>query len=428
MMRLSKYFLPILKETPIEASVVSHQLMLRSGMIRQLTSGIYNWLPLGLKVLKNIENIIREEMDASGAQEVLMPCIQPAELWKKSGRFGGTDDLSEEMLKMKDRHGNQLLFAPTAEEVISELFNNNTQSYRDLPKNLYQISWKFRDEIRPRFGLMRGREFLMKDAYSFDIDKEAALKTYKTMMQTYINIFNRLGLKAIPVTADSGSIGGDYSHEFHILSETGESTIYYDRELEKHLNSNFDLELFSKYYAADKDKHNPKECKVSEENLLVKKGIEVGHVFYLGQKYSKSLEVTLQGKDGQLIYPHMGCYGIGVSRLIAAIIEASHDEKGIIWPASVAPFSLGLINLKAEDEKCNAACMQVINTIPNVLYDDTSDSAGAKFAKMDLIGLPWQLVVGPRGISTGMVELKNRKTGEKEELSLETAINKLRQC
>ncbi len=425
-MLLSQYFLPILKEDPKEATIASHRLMLRAGMIRQLSAGIYNWLPLGLKVLKKIEQIVREEMNNAGAIEVLMPCIQPLDLWKKTGRVGNWDD-SQRMLIMKDRHDNELVFAPTAEEVITDLFKNSVQSYRDLPKSLYQIQWKFRDETRPRFGVMRGREFLMKDAYSFHLTKDSALQTYKDMLVAYMKAYTRMGLTAVPVSASTGAMGGDYSHEFHILAETGESKIFYENAMIEYLQAgNVNLDELSKYYANEEEKHDPANCHVPADKLNEKRGIEVGHIFYLGDKYSKALGMQVQDKDGKLKYLDMGCYGIGVSRLIGAVIEANHDANGIIWPENVSPFDIGIINLKAGDEECDAVALETYNRLrahgKDVLMDDTQDGAGAKFAKMDLIGLPWILTIGPRGIKENKVELKMRRTGEKHELSLEAAI------
>lgn len=426
-MLLTRYFLPVLKDDPKEATIASHRLMLRAGMIRQLSSGIYNWLPFGLTVLKKIEQIVREEMNNIGGVEILMPCIQPVELWKQSGRYGAEGDLSEQMLKIRDRNDNELTFAPTAEEVVSELFRNCVQSYKDLPKTLYQIQWKFRDEIRPRFGVMRGREFYMKDAYSFHMDQDSALATYKDMLIAYIKAYSRMGLTAVPVKASTGAMGGDYSHEFHVLAETGESKIYYEKDFLDYLNSSdITLDGIAKYYANEEEKHDPKTCNVPAEKLLEKRGIEVGHIFYLGDKYSKLMNVLVQDKDGKLKHIDMGCYGIGVSRLIGAIIEANHDENGIIWPMNVAPFHLGIINLKPSDSLCATLSQDVYDKLRalgmEVLLDDTEDSAGVKFSRMDLIGLPWIMTVGPRGAKENKVELKFRRTGEKHEVSIEAAI------
>lgn len=423
-MYLSQYYLPTLKEAPKEASVASHVLLLRAGMIKQVTSGIYSWLPLGLKVLRKVEAIVRAEMNNACANEVLLPTVQPVDLWIQSGRFGAEGDLSTEMLVFNDRHENKLTFAPTAEEVITTVAAGGIKSYRDLPKNLYQISWKFRDEIRPRFGLMRCREFLMKDAYSFDTDEKSALEAYERMFVAYLKAFKRMGLQAIPVKADTGSMGGDYSHEFHILASTGESTIYYENGLEEFLDSSdVMMEDFTKYYANEKEKHDPANCPVPADQLLTKKGIEVGHIFYLGDKYTKAMDMQIQDQTGQLIYPKMGCYGIGVSRLVAAIIEANHDDKGIIWPASVAPFEAIILNLKPDDESCSTAVSDLYDSLcalgKEVLVDDLPDSIGVKFNRAELIGAPWIIAIGPKSLAAGLIEVKQRSTGEKHELSVE---------
>lgn len=425
-MRASQFFMPLLKETPSEAQIASHRLMLRAGMIRQLGAGIYNWLPMGLRVLRNIENIIREEMDASGAIEVLMPTLQPTELWRESGRY---DALGKEMLRFPDRAERELLYSPTCEEVITDIVRSNFRSYRDIPRNLYQIQWKFRDEIRPRFGVMRGREFLMKDSYSFDLDYEGAKKHYNLMYDTYLRMFARMGLTAVPVRADSGAIGGDLSHEFHVLAETGESAVFYDAAFDDIRDGKIHMttEEMRALYAAADEQHTPGS--IAPEKLREARGIEVGHIFYLGTKYSKALNCTITGANGEPVTLEMGCYGVGVSRLVGAIIEASHDENGIIWPESVAPFHVGLINLRVGDSKCDALCQQLYDNLRasgrDVLYDDTDERAGAKFASMDLIGLPWQLTVGPKGAERGVVELKCRRTGEKQELSVASAQEQL---
>lgn len=426
-MRLSNYFLPIIKENPVEASIVSHRLMLRAGMIRQLGSGIYNWLPLGLRVLKKIENIVREEMDKAGAIEIFMPTMQPAELWQESGRY---DDYGQEMLRIQDRHKRDMLYGPTAEEVVTDIFRNNVKSYKELPINLYNIQWKFRDEIRPRFGVMRGREFLMKDAYSFDVDYEAAKKSYDNMYVAYLNTFKRLGLTAIPVRADNGAIGGELSHEFQILADTGESALYYDAAFEELMaKDEVDVPALRKLYAAADEKHDAANCPVPADRLRAKRGIEVGHIFHFGTKYTKAMNAVVTDSRGKQFFPEMGSYGIGVSRLIGAIIESSHDDAGIIWPEAVAPFKVGIINLRASDADCTKTCDEIYNKLTangvEVLYDDTDTSAGSKFASMDLIGLPWQIAVGPRGVKAGTVELKNRTSGAKEEVSLEAALNKI---
>lgn len=426
-MLLSNYILPTLKEVPAEASITSHQLMLRAGMIRQLAAGIYNWLPLGLAVLKKIEQIVREEMNKSAAVEILIPCIQPLTLWQQSGRFAGINDLTSEMLRMKDRGGNDLVFTPTAEEAVVQLIGQSIKSYKDLPKNLYQINWKFRDELRPRYGVMRGREFLMKDSYSFHIDQECALTTYNKMLLTYINIFKKMKLIAIPVSACSGAIGGNYSHEFHVLADSGESKIYYETTLpEKMLADNFDLKALEQIYAAAEEKHDPANCKIPMEQISSKKGIEVGQIFYLGDKYSKAMNLKIQDKNRVLKHPEMGCYGIGISRLVAALIEANHDEKGIIWPVEVAPFTIMLLNLNPNHIKCNELSIELYMVLKSlnidVLYDDTDDSTGIKFAKADLIGIPWQIIIGPKNADNKMVELKNRRTYETQALHKDAVI------
>lgn len=416
-MKLSNYFLPTLKENPIDATVVSHQLMVRAGMIRQTASGIYTWLPLGLKVLRKVEKIIKTEMDKSGALEVLMPTIQPAELWQESGRY---DAYGKEMLRIKDRHDRDILYGPTHEEVITDIFRKNVTSYKDLPKNLYQIHWKFRDEIRPRFGLMRGREFLMKDSYSFDIDEVSAKKTYNLMYETYFKIFRAMGLKPMAVRADTGAIGGDLSHEFHLLAETGESAIYYDKKFDD--LKNFDVAEMQSMYAMADEMHDPKKCPIAESQLNSKRGIEVGHIFNFGLKYSKAMEASVMGTSGEKIYPNMGSYGIGVSRVVAAAIEANHDENGIVWPKEIAPFQVALINVRAGDELCDKTCEEIYHKLQaqgiEVIYDDTKASLGQKFSIADLIGIPTQVIVGPKSAAAGKVEIKDRKSGEKKEIGI----------
>lgn len=436
-MRMSAFFLPVLKENPSEAQIVSHRLMLRAGMIRQASAGIYSWLPLGFKVLKKIEQIVREEQDAAGCQEVLMPTIQSAELWRQSGRY---DDYGKEMLRITDRHEREMLYGPTNEEQITEIFRESAKSYRELPKLLYHIQWKFRDEVRPRFGVMRGREFLMKDAYSFDLDEAGARRAYNKMFIAYLRTYARLGLKAIPMQADTGPIGGDLSHEFIVLAETGESAVFCDKALvdrdplAEAIDMDSDLQpmvnSWTAPYAATEEKHDEARFNaLPAERQVAARGIEVGHIFYFGTKYSKPMNAAVAGPDGQPVTLHMGSYGIGVSRLVGAIIEASHDDAGIIWPDAVAPFNVALINLKADDAACRAACDDLYAKLKaaglDVLYDDTEERAGAKFATMDLIGLPWQLTVGPRGLKSGVVELKRRATGERHELSPEAALAKL---
>ncbi|WP_207478825.1 proline--tRNA ligase [Arenibaculum pallidiluteum] len=435
-MRLSAYFLPTLKENPAEAQIVSHRLMLRAGMIRQTAAGIYAWLPLGFRVLKRVEQIVREEQDAAGAQELLMPTIQSADLWRQSGRY---DDYGKEMLRITDRHDREMLFGPTNEEMITDIFKSYVKSYRDLPKNLYHIQWKFRDEVRPRFGVMRGREFLMKDNYSFDIDADGAKRSYQRMFLAYLRTFARMGLKAIPMRADTGPIGGDLSHEFIILADTGESGVFCDRRwldldvLAAAPGYDEDLapffERYTSIYAATDEKHDPATSPLAASELVSARGIEVGHIFYFGTKYSGPMGAVVAGPNGEPVTVEMGSYGIGVSRLVAAIIEASHDEAGIVWPDSVAPFRVGLVNLKSGDAECDAVCEELYGALTragvDVLYDDRDERAGVKFADMDLIGLPWQLAVGPRGLKNGVVELKRRATGERQELSKDAALARL---
>ena len=436
-MKRSNLFLPTLKENPAEAKITSHRLMLRAGMVRQSSSGIYSWLPIGLKVLKNIEKIIRFEQDLI-SQELLMPTIQDSEIWKKSGRF---NDYGKEMLTFKDRHDHHLLYGPTNEELITDIISKNIMSYKSLPLCLYHIQWKFRDEIRPRFGVMRGREFLMKDAYSFDISKEDAIKCYNRMFLSYLRIFEKMELKAIPVSADTGPIGGDLSHEFIILADTGESEVYLDKNLlkEEVPNINYDdskgleklVNSLTSFYAAADDKHNEEEYinVVSKNNRLNTKGIEVGHLFYFGSKYSIPLDAKVNSKEGTTIPIEMGSYGIGVSRLVGAIIDAHHDEKGICWPESVAPFLFGIVNLRQNNEECYDLSDMIYNHLlskgVSVLYDDREEGAGIKLAEMDLIGIPWQIRIGPRGIKNDNFELLQRKTGEVTEIKIEDMEKKI---
>ncbi len=438
-MRLSHSFVPTLRETPAEAQIASHRLMLRAGLVRQTSAGIYAWLPVGLRVLKNIERIVREEQDAAGAQELLMPTIQPAELWRESGRYDG---YGKEMLRIADRHEREMLYGPTNEEMITDLFRQSVRSYRELPQILYHIQWKFRDEVRPRFGVMRGREFLMKDAYSFDLDYAGAVVSYRKMMLAYMRTFQRMGLRAIPMEAESGPIGGDLSHEFIILASTGESQVYYDAAFEEidYLSRGAggfrhdrveDLERFfeemTTHYAATDDKHDPaKWAAVDPSRQREGRGIEVGHIFYFGTKYSMPMNCTVTTADGKTIHPEMGSYGIGVSRLVGAVIEASHDEAGIIWPDSIAPFKAAILNLRQGDGACDAISESLYDRLNGVaVYDDREERAGAKFADADLMGHPWQIVVGPRGAAARTVELKRRATGERMELSPEDALARI---
>lgn len=422
-MRISNYFIPILKETPSDASVVSHQLMIRAGMIRQQNSGIYVWLPLGLRVLRKIGNIVRKGMEQAGATEILMPCIQPQELWDETGR---SESYGKEMLKIVDRHEHKLLFGPTNEEVVTDLFRNNIKSYKALPKNLYHIQWKFRDEIRPRFGLLRGREFLMKDAYSFDLDKQSAELSYDKMFEAYIKIFKAMGLKPIPARAPSGPIGGDLTHEFHIISDEGESQIFYDPAIEEEIATpNPSAKALRAFYSVTDEIHETESHKVPEK-LKTHKSIEIGHIFYSGTKYTEAMKASVTDESGQQLFPHCGCYGIGVSRLVAAIIETSYDAKGIIWHESIAPFQVALINLHTKDEaarKASDALYDQLNASGlDTLYDDSTASPGSKLASQDLIGIPWQVIVSSKLVEEQAVEVKNRRTQEIKKLSYEEAV------
>ncbi|WP_425408820.1 proline--tRNA ligase [Hyphococcus sp.] len=433
-MRLSRYYLPLLKETPADAQIASHRLMLRAGMIRQEGAGIYAWLPLGFRVLKKIEQIVREEQDRAGAVEMLMPTIQSAELWRESGRY---DAYGKEMLRITDRADREMLFGPTNEEMITEIFRAGVRSYKDLPKMLYHIQWKFRDEIRPRFGVMRGREFLMKDTYSFDIDESAGRESYNKMFVAYLRTFARMGLKSIPMRAETGPIGGDLSHEFIVLADTGESAVYCDRQLvdmdtpKKDIDFDGDLQpvidQFTAHYAATDEMHDEAdfEKEVDAANRVSARGIEVGHIFFFGDKYSKPMKAVVAGPEGGEIPVQMGSYGVGVSRLLGAIIEAYHDDDGCKWPASVAPFHAGLVNLRAGDDACDEACARIYDELTGqgveVLYDDTGARPGEKFARMDLIGLPYQIVIGPRGLENGEAEIKRRADGEKSTCAVDAA-------
>ncbi len=426
-MLLSRYLLPVSRETPSDAQIVSHQLMLRAGLVRQTAAGIYAWLPLGLRVLNNIARVVRQEQDRAGAIELLMPTIQAADLWRQSGRY---DAYGPEMLRFADRHGREMLYGPTNEEMITALFRDCVRSYRDLPRTLYHIQWKFRDEVRPRFGVMRGREFLMKDAYSFDLTAEGGRASYDAQFTAYLKTFAALGLRAVPVRAPTGPIGGDLSHEFHILADTGESELFYDAALDDVDLTNPDAPArLRSLYAMEAEEHaRVAHCPVPPERLASRRGIEVGHIFFFGTKYSDAMGLKVQGQDGTQVTPLMGSYGVGVSRLMGAIIEASHDSAGIIWPESVAPFDIGLINLRPDDAAVATACAGFEATLEaagkSVLHDDREARPGEKFATMDLIGLPWQVTIGPKGLASGTVELKRRATGEKHEASLESVLAK----
>jgi prolyl-tRNA synthetase len=438
-MRWSQAFLPVLKESPSDAQIVSHKLMLRAGLVRQTAAGIYAWLPLGFRVLKKIEQIVREEQDRAGAQEILMPTLQSAELWRESGRY---DAYGPEMLRIRDRHDREMLYGPTNEEMITAIFRDEVKSYRDLPRTLYHIQWKFRDEVRPRFGVMRGREFLMKDAYSFDLDEAGARQSYYTQMLAYLRTFQRMGIQAVPMKAASGPIGGDLSHEFIVLAPTGESEVFYDAAFEEFdwhqaelrygdeagLQGLFDR--VSATYAATDETHDvAKWDVVPKEKQRTGRGIEVGHIFYFGDKYSAAMGLKVSGADGSMVTPMMGSYGVGVSRLVGSVIEASHDDAGIVWPEAIAPWRVGIVTMRADDQPTVSAADDLYGRLKGAgvetLYDDRDERGGVKLGSMDLIGLPWQVVIGPRGIASGMVELKRRSTGEREELSLESALARL---
>ncbi len=439
-MRLSRYFLPVLKENPAEAQIVSHRLMLRAGMIKQQSAGIYSWLPLGFKVLRKIENIVHDEQIRAGHIPMQMPTLQSADLWRESGRY---DAYGPEMLRMKDRQDRDMLFSPTAEEMFTDVFRANISSYKDLPLTLYQIQWKFRDEMRPRFGVMRGREFYMKDGYNFDLTKEDALHAYNRHLVSYLRTYERMGLQAIPMRADSGPIGGDDTHEFLVLAETGESEVFYDAQItdltfgdreidyDNREQCQAVLEEFTSRYARTDETHDEAIFnEVPEERRRVARGIEVGQIFYFGTKYSEAMGATVADAEGNKVPVHMGSHGIGVSRLLGAIIEASHDDKGIIWPEGVTPFHVGIVNLKQGDDEADAACESLYKELVaaglDPLYDDRNERAGGKFATMDLIGLPWRITVGPRGLKNGVVEVTSRRTGESEEMAPADAVQRIK--
>ena len=438
-MRMSRYFLPVLKETPREAQIVSHRYMLQAGMIKQASAGVYSWLPLGYKVLKKIEDIVHEEQMKAGHHPMLMPTIQSADLWRESGRY---DAYGAEMLRIKDRHDRDMLFTPTAEELITDIFRANVTSYKDLPLTMYQIQWKFRDEVRPRFGVMRGREFYMKDGYNFDLTKEDALHAYNRHLVTYLRTYERMGLKAIPMRADSGPIGGENTHEFLVLAETGESEVFYDsavtdltfgdREIDyddKAACAAVMEEFTTKYARTDETHDEALFNEIPEERRMTARGIEVGQIFYFGTKYSDALNAAVDDGQGGKVNVHMGSHGIGVSRLLGAIIEASHDDKGIIWPEGVAPFHVGILNMRSGDEAADAACEDLYKQLTALglepLYDDRDERAGAKFGTMDMIGLPWRITVGPRGLKNGVVEVTCRRTGDSEEMPPAEAVDKI---
>ncbi|MCP5037325.1 MAG: proline--tRNA ligase [Rhodobacteraceae bacterium] len=440
-MRLTRYFLPVLKENPAEAKIVSHRLMLRAGMIKQASAGIYSWLPMGLKVMQRIERIVHEEQARAGHLPVLMPTLQSADLWRESGRY---DDYGEEMLRMQDRHGRDMLYTPTAEELITDIFRAHVSSYKDLPLTLYQIQWKFRDEIRPRFGVMRGREFYMKDGYNFDVDYEHALHAYNRHMVSYLRSYERMGLQAIPMRADSGPIGGEDTHEFLVLAETGESEVFYDSAITGLTLGDRDIDYtnwdqcaliareWTEPYARTDETHDEALFnQVPEARRKVSRGIEVGQIFYFGTKYSDAMGASVVNDKGEQVPVHMGSHGIGVSRLLGAIIEASHDDNGIVWPEGVTPFHCGIVNLRQGDAGTDRVCEDLYAAMTAAglepLYDDREERAGAKFATMDLIGLPWRITVGPRGVKNGVVELTCRRTGESEELKPEMALARVKE-
>ncbi|MCY4007675.1 MAG: proline--tRNA ligase [Rhodobacteraceae bacterium] len=439
-MRMSRYFLPVLRETPAEAQIASHRLMLRSGMIQQASAGIYSWMPLGRRVLGKLETIIHEEQAAAGHIPILMPTLQPAALWQESGRY---DDYGQEMLRITDRQGRHLLYGPTNEELVTDIFRGHVKSYRNLPLTLYHIQWKFRDEIRPRFGIMRGREFLMKDGYNFDVDEASAVHAYNRHLVSYLRTYQRMGLKAIPMRADTGPIGGKLSHEFLVLADTGESELFFDSNiLELGLgDSDIDydsreacasvFDRWTQQYARTDETHDPDHFArhVPAVRQRRSRGIEVGQIFYFGTKYSEPMDACVNDASGQRVPVHMGSHGIGVSRLVGAIIEANHDDKGIVWPEPVAPFAVGIINLKPDNEEVSAVCEDLCVRLEaqglEPLYDDTDDRAGSKFTTMDLIGLPWRLTVGPRSLAAGELELTCRRDGRTFNCAPEEAIGRL---
>ena len=435
-MRLSNYFLPILKEVPSEAQIVSHQLMLRSGMMKQSAAGIYSWLPIGLRVLEKVENIVHDEQIKAGHLPMLMPTIQPAELWRESGRY---DDYGREMLRITDRHDREMLYGPTNEELITDIFRSFIKSYKELPKTLYHIQWKFRDEVRPRYGIMRGREFLMKDGYSFDIDKKMAIHSYNRHMISYLKTYERMGLQAIPMRADTGPIGGDLSHEFLVLAQTGESKVFYDTAVQDITLGDVSIDYsdvnelqltvdkFTNSYARTEETHDiDLFCKLPKDRRVEARGIEVGQIFYFGTKYSEAMGAAVVMADGSRKAVEMGSHGIGVSRLVGALIEANHDKDGIIWPKAVAPFHVAIVNLKQGDDSTDLMCEKIYKGLIEMgldpLYDDREERAGVKFVAMDLIGIPLRVTVGPRGIKTDSVEVRCRQTGAVVEMSSESVV------
>ncbi|SBO13716.1 Proline--tRNA ligase [Anaplasma phagocytophilum] len=424
-MRLSEFYSPTVKNVSSDVVSASHKYSIRAGIVSQTASGIYTLLPLGLMVLRKVENIIREEINAVGFSEILMPTMQPADLWKESQRY---DSYGQEMIRIHDRGGREMVLGPTHEEVVTDLVRSSLKSYRDLPVNLYQIQWKFRDELRPRNGILRSREFLMMDAYSFDTDFEKAMKTYDAVFRAYRKAFKRMNLQTIALKADMGAIGGSVSHEFHVLTPTGESTVYYDeRALELSEMNDYGIEELKEVYAATDDMHDEKSCGIAPEHLKTARGIEVGHIFYLDDRYSRTMNVKFCNTDGHSgTHVKMGCYGIGISRLIGALIEVFHDDAGIKWPLSVAPFKVGIVNLFSKNEECKRVSERIHSVLPNdSLYDDRDDTPGVKLSRMDLIGLPWQVIVGNSFIKDGVLELKNRATGGIELLSVDDVVSRI---
>ncbi len=423
-MKYSNFFIPTLKDAPSDAEIISHKMMIRAGMIKQSSAGIYSWLPLGLLVLKKIEQIVREEQNNAGAIELLMPTIQSSDLWVKSGRY---DDYGKEMLRITDRSGREMLYGPTNEELITDIFQSHINSYKDLPKNLYHIQWKFRDELRPRFGVMRGREFLMKDNYSFDLNETEAKKSYDNMFRAYIRTFIRMGLTPISLRAETGPIGGNLSHEFQIIAKTGESQLYYDKKLETLNPNTIDPNELQSFYAAVDEQHDDNKCPISRDDLKISKGIEVGHIFYFGTKYSEKLNAFVQDQNGKNIPVHMGSYGIGVSRLVGAIIEAYHDENGIKWPLEVAPFKISIINLMPGDQDCDTKSLEYyeyfMKNNVEVIFDDRICSIGKKLSDNELIGTPFQIIIGKRDLKNNLVEFKNRQNNEIQKISCNDVIN-----
>jgi prolyl-tRNA synthetase len=417
-MKASRHFMATLRDNPSDASIASHRLMLRSGMIQQIVSGIYAWLPLGLRTMRKIETIVRQEQNRIGAQEMLAPTIQPINLWQESGRY---DDYGKELLRVQDRHDNTLLYGPTAEEVMTDLFRTHIKSYKDVPQCLYNIQWKFRDEMRPRYGVMRGREFLMKDAYSFDMTKEQSIACYARMFNSYMRVFERLNVKAIPVRAETGPIGGDFSHEFHIVAPTGESDLFYDAKIH---NNTFDqLNDFDTLYAMADGRHNPDTCPVADADLHHSKGIEVGHIFYFGTKYSRAMNAVVTNDKGHDVPVEMGSYGIGISRLVAGLIEVFHDDKGIQWPVSIAPYSVAILGIgKDNAHHADRFYTQCTTRALDAFLYDRPDSPGASLSTMDLMGFPYQVIFGKSFASDGQVEVKTRHTNAVCHMSVDSAM------